>query len=90
VSAPYHRAGEAILATIRAFDGTETDARSIARQRQVDYVVFCRSSQETQALRREAPGGFLDQLAQRQVPGWLKPVDEGGGTALRIFHVVRP
>ena len=90
VSAPYHRAGAAILATIRAMDGAESDARLVARQRQVDYVVFCRSSQETLALRREVPGGFLDQLAEGRVPPWLRPVDGSGGTALRIFRVVGP
>ncbi len=87
LSGPYHRAEQAILDTIRAFNGTPLMARQIAQRRAIDYVAICPTSQEVGLTAAEAPDGFLSRLLRGDTIDWLEPVAVPAATPLMIFRV---
>ncbi|HSG94647.1 MAG TPA: hypothetical protein VLA28_03950, partial [Afifellaceae bacterium] len=89
LSGPYHRAEQAILDTIRAFNGTQLMARVIVERHAIDYIVVCPTSDEVKLTAAEAPGSFLNLLLTSQPIRWLEPVATPAATPLMIF-AVRP
>ena len=87
LSGPYHRAEQAILDTIRAFNGTQLMARAIAKRHAIDYIAVCRTSDEVRLTASEAPDGFLSRLLRGQPIRWLEPVTVPAATPLMIFRV---
>jgi hypothetical protein len=88
VAAPYHRGGDAIVASIRALDGSPEAARQIIKEHAVAYVAICAASQETALTRAEAPNGLLAQLMAGSTPQWLEQVHAPKPTALRLWRVI--
>lgn len=74
LAGPYHRNGREIVDVMRAWRGTEANARATAARYRVDYVLICPGFSESTIYTSEAQGGFYDQLRQGRVPGWLSPV----------------
>ncbi len=87
LSGPYHRAEQAILDTIRAFNGTQLMARVIAERHAIDYIAVCPTSDEVRPTAAEAPDGFLGRLLKGQPIRWLEPVAVPAATPLMIFKV---
>jgi len=90
LSGPYHRAEQAILDTIRAFNGTPLMARVIAERHAIDYIAVCPTSNEVRLTAAEAPGSFLNLLLASQPIRWLEPVAVPAATPLMIFAVRPP
>lgn len=86
---PYHRNGEQIGDVMKAFRGSAENARRIIRKYRSDYLLVCPNSSTTTIFRSEAPGGFYDQLAKGQIPGWLTPIDLGKESPFRMWKVER-
>lgn len=87
VAGPYHRAGHAILDSIRATQGGVAEARAIVERRKVDYVAVCATSRESAVVAKKAPQGLLAKLLSGAAPGWLEPVAAPERTALRLWRV---
>ena len=87
LSGPYHRAEQAILDTIRAFNGTQLMARVIVERHAIDYIAICPTSDEVKLTAAEAPDGFLSRLLRGQQFRWLEPVSVPAATPLMIFAV---
>jgi hypothetical protein len=87
LSGPYHRAEQAILDTISAFNGTPLMARAIAERHAIDYIAVCPTSDEVRLTAAEAPSGFLSRLVKSQPIRWLEPVAAPAATPLKIFRV---
>ncbi len=90
LSGPYHRAEQAILDTIRAFNGTQLMAQAMAERHAIDYIAVCPTSDEVKLTAAEAPDGFLSRLLKGQQIRWLEPVAAPAATPLLILKVQRP
>ncbi|MES3044860.1 hypothetical protein [Sphingomonas faeni] len=82
VAGPYHRNTAGNVAMYRFFIGRSSQARAIADQWKVRYVVYCDSDFDGI---QPAPDSMAKELASRRIPAWLKPLDSPGN---RIFEVV--
>jgi hypothetical protein len=87
VAGPYHRAGQAILDSIRAMHESLPEAHAIVDKRGVDYVAICATAREAAVVAKKAPDGLLAQLLSGTAPAWLAPVQAPEKTALRLWRV---
>jgi hypothetical protein len=71
VATGHHRNQAAMADVIRAFIGTEADARRIYKARGIDYLVSCEGSFELRHYYHNAPDGFYAQLRKGSIPSWL-------------------
>lgn len=85
--ASYHRLQRPLDDTIRLFTGSDEQARAFVGAHRLRYIVIAPDGEEIGVYRKYAPGGFAAHLASGRVPGWLRRVDFGGGTALLLFEV---
>ena len=89
IAGPYHRNDEAIGDVMKAFRGTPEQAREIISRYRADYLLICPDMSQATVFRANAPKGFYIQLERGRVPAWLKPVDLGKDSPLRMWRVVR-
>jgi hypothetical protein len=71
VATGHHRNQAAMADVIRAFIGSEADARRIYKARGIDYLVTCEGSYELQIYYNRAPNGFGAQVRRGVLPRWL-------------------
>jgi hypothetical protein len=71
VATGHHRNQAAMADVIRAFIGSEADARRIYKARGIDYLVTCEGSYELQIYYSRAPNGFGAQVRRGALPRWL-------------------
>ena len=71
VATGHHRNQAAMADVIRAFIGSDADARRIYKARGIDYLVTCEGSYELQIYYNRAPSGFGAQIRRGALPGWL-------------------
>jgi hypothetical protein len=71
VASGHHRNQVAMADVIRAFIGSEADARKIYKARGIDYLVTCEGSYELQIYYGNAPNGFGSQVRRGDLPRWL-------------------
>ena len=90
LGAPYHRGGDAILATIRATEGSPDEARAVMLAHGVAYVAFCATAPDVAETAAEAPDGLLAVLLRGDAPSWLEPLPAHQGSMLRVFRVASP
>lgn len=90
VGGPYHRNYRAIVDVMHAFRGDEAQARRIITEKYAsDYVLVCPDMATATIFRAEAPKGFYVQLVNGKVPAWLRPIDLGKDSPLKMWRVVR-
>jgi hypothetical protein len=89
VAGPYHRNGEQIADVMKAFRGSEPQARAIVAKYRSDYVLICPNMSTATIFRAEAPKGFYGQLSRGQVPGWLTPVPLPASSPFKMWRVQR-
>ena len=87
VIGPYHRNGEQIGDVMKAFRGSEQQARRIVAKYRSDYVLICPNSSTTTIFMSEAPNGFYGQLNKGRVPGWLEPVELPSDSPFKMWRV---
>ena len=80
VTGPYHRNGEQIADVMKAFRGSEAQARTIIAKYRSDYLLICPNMSTATIFRSEAPMGFYGQLVSGKVPEWLTPVSLPGNS----------
>ena len=89
ITGPYHRNARQIVDVMRAWRGTEANARATALRYHVDYLLICPNLSESTIYRAEAPGGFYAQLMRGKVPYWLQPIPLPDGSPYRMWRVVK-
>ena len=89
IGGPYHRNGEAIAASMKAFRGTPEQARAIITRHASDYLLICPHMNQATIFRAAAPRGFYAQLERGARFDWLEPIDLGKDSPLRMWRVVR-
>jgi hypothetical protein len=90
ITGPYHRNDRAIADVMKAFRGDADQARRIiVDEYRSDYVMVCPNQSSATIFMAEAKGGFYTQLADGQVPAWLRPIDLGPNSPWRMWRVVR-
>lgn len=90
ITGPYHRNDRAIADVMKAFRGSEAEARSIVVDRyRSDYLMVCPFQSSATIFMADAKGGFYTQLAAGKVPGWLEPVDLGENSPWLMWRVKR-
>jgi hypothetical protein len=89
VIGPYHRNGEQIADVMKAFRGSEANARSTLAKYRADYLLVCPKSSSTTLFLAAAPNGFYAQLNRGQVPAWLQPVELPKDSPFRMWKVER-
>lgn len=89
VGAPYHRNNSGNVALYRFFLGGEAQARAIAAQWRVDYVMLCQSSfaELGPAMTRDHRR-MVGLLLDGRAPGWLTPLPGIAGGPM-VFAVQR-
>lgn len=87
VATAHHRAPQALHDVIAAFLGSPDEAHRLIAAHGARYVVACQGLIETNSYRQNAPRGFMAQLIDGQVPGWLQPIPLPPGTGLLVWKV---
>ena len=89
VAGPYHRNGEQIGDVMKAFRGSEPQARAIIAKYRSDYLLVCPNMSTATIFRAEAPKGFYTRSVKGQVPSWLTPVALPKNSPFRMWRVQR-
>lgn len=89
IMGPYHRNGEQIADSMKAFRGTADQARAIFSKYHSDYLLTCPNSSTTTIFDSETPRGFYAQLERGQVPDWLIPVPLPANSPFRMWRIAR-
>jgi MFS family permease len=89
IGGPYHRNGDAIAASMKAFRGTPEQARAIITRHRSDYLLTCPHMNQATIFSAAAPKGFYAQLERGATFDWLQPIDLGKDSPLRMWRVVR-
>ncbi len=89
IMGPYHRNGEQIADTMKAFRGSAEEARRIFAKYRADYLLTCPNASTTTIFMSEAPNGFYGQLERGQAPGWLVPVPLPPDSPFRMWRIER-
>jgi hypothetical protein len=87
VSGPYHRNGDAILDTYRAFGGTPDQARAIMRRHGATLLMTCPNMSESTVHRARHKNGFYSRLAKGEQFNWLTPVPMPKGSPLLVWKI---
>ena len=88
---PYHRNGEQIGDVMKAFRGSDEQARAIiADKYRSDYLLICPNMSTSTIFRAETPNGFYSKLAtNRERPSWLEEIPLAKGSPFRMWRVRR-
>ena len=89
VTGPYHRNGGQIGDVMKAFRGSEVQARTIIAKYRSDYLLICPNMSTATIFRSEAPKGFYGQLVSGKVPEWLTPIALPRNSPFRMWRVKR-
>ena len=87
VAGPYHRNGPAIADLMKAFRGSEAQARQLVARHHADYLLICPMMSQATVFQSRAPNGFYAQLVRGRVPSWLTPIPLPGDSPFRIWRV---
>ncbi|HEY0044693.1 MAG TPA: AcrB/AcrD/AcrF family protein [Allosphingosinicella sp.] len=89
VAGPYHRNGQDIVDSMKAFRGTAANARATIEKRGIDYVLLCPGMSESTIYAAQAPKGFYMQMMRGEIPDWLVAVPMPKGSPYRMYRYVR-
>ena len=89
VIGPYHRNGEQIADVMKAFRGSEANARATLAKYRADYLLICPMSSTTTIFMAEARDGFYARLQRGRVRAWLEPVELPKDSPFRMWRVKR-
>jgi len=90
ITGPYHRNGEQIGDVMKAFRGSEAQARAIiADKYKADYLLTCPNMSTSTIFRSETPKGFYSSLATNHTPAWLVEIPLAKGSPFRMWRVRR-
>jgi hypothetical protein len=87
IMGPYHRNGEQIVDSMKAFRGSADDAHRIFDKYHSTYLLTCPNSSTTTIFESETPNGFYAQLEKGKVPKWLTPVQLPADSPFRMWRI---
>lgn len=87
VASSHHRNSRGIGDVIRAFTGTDAQARRLFADHGAEYLVYCPGLSEGRLYARINPRGLMARLEKGQVPPWLRQIDDAGLGPLRVYKV---
>ncbi|WP_088310359.1 hypothetical protein [Novosphingobium sp. B 225] len=90
VATAHHRAPAAMHDLIAASIQSADQARPLLARYDARYVLVCPGLIEVGNYRRNAPQGFVPQLAEGKAPVWLKPLPLPKESGLMLWEVTRP
>ncbi|HUE79929.1 MAG TPA: AcrB/AcrD/AcrF family protein [Sphingomicrobium sp.] len=89
ITGPYHRNGEQIADVMKAFRGSEPQARAIIAKYRSDYLLTCPNSSTTTHFVAAARDGFYAQLERGQEPAWLERIELPPSSPFKLWRVIR-
>ena len=91
LAGPYHRNEQGILDTFDLLTKNPAASAKIARRRDIDYVLLCRTNYDyAYYLDASGPDGLLGRLAANRVPEWLAPLyPVRNDNRVMIYRVLR-
>jgi hypothetical protein len=84
-AAPYHRNNDGNLAMLKLMLAPPPVAHQILSDRDVDYVVICRTAPDRSIIER-APDGLEAKLARGETPEFLEPIDLGSAAKISAWR----
>ena len=87
IMGPYHRNGEQIADVMKAFRGSEAQARQIFAKYEADYLLTCPNSSTTTIFLSSTPDGFYGKLAKGKAPAWLTPVALPADSPFKMWKI---
>jgi hypothetical protein len=90
LAGPYHRNTDGNLAVLSAFMEPMSEAEKIIRPHHIALVAICPGNDESAALAKWAPQGFMAALRKGDIPAWLEPVAGTTGKSLELYRVRPP
>jgi hypothetical protein len=87
IASAHHRNRMGMRDLIRFFTLPADQARGIAREREIEYVVACPDLVELSNYAKGSRTGLWAMLAGGRSPAWLEPVTLQGSRALRVWRV---
>jgi hypothetical protein len=87
VATGHHRGQRGIREVIDIATGTSDEAGKRLQDRGTRYVALCPDLGEPALYASISPDGFMAQLLDGNAPGWLKPVDLGDESSLKVWEV---
>lgn len=92
IGTPYHRNAAGILFTYEVMTAlTDEAAYALVKKRNINLIILCISSNETEIFTRaDGQSALYQRLRQGQVPAWLKglPLPPELASSFRIFEVL--
>jgi hypothetical protein len=82
---PYHRNNDGNLAMLQLMLASPPVARQMVSDRNVDYVVTCRTDPNRNIIER-APDGLEARLARGETPAFLEPIDLGPAARISAWR----
>lgn len=86
LSAPYHRNQEGMLAEIKLAMAKPDDARELARDLGIKFLIFCPDGAQTHLMQIQAPKGLYSQLADGNIPTFLVPFAKNTSGTGQIYR----
>lgn len=87
VATSHHRGQRGIREVIDIATGTPDEAGKRLRERGTRYVALCPDLNEPALYASISPDGFMARLLQDRAPEWLKPIDLGEDSSLKVWEV---
>lgn len=87
IATGHHRGSPGMLVVIETFTGSAEAAHRTALERGSLYLAVCPDLVEPYNYRKAAPDGFMAQLTDGDVPGWLEPVAVPGEGTMKIWRI---
>ncbi len=87
LAAPYHRLSPSIVLSYRIFAASPDEARKLAAQAGVAYIVLCGQRGTAGLSERERRLSLWAGLQSGRAPGWLEPVRQEGVSGFRVWRV---
>ncbi len=85
-AAPYHRNNDGNLAMLQLMMAPAPVAHRMLLDRQIDYVVICRTSPDRSVIER-APDGLEAALVRGETPEFLEPIDLGSTNKIAAWRL---
>lgn len=89
IATGHHRVSPGMRVVIQTFTGSADAAHRTALERGSLYLAVCPGLADAHNYRTAASGGFMAQLTEGDVPGWLEPVAIPGEGSMKIWRIKR-
>jgi hypothetical protein len=89
IATGHHRAEAAMRDVIVVFSGEISNAQSIIKRHNADYVAMCSDLAEVNFYADANPDGLAATLIADEAPEWLEPVEMDAPEEFRVWRILR-